>query len=549
MNKKPGSRWYWFLVLLILVLSIILRFYKLGVVPHGMTWDEAAIGYNGFATFNTRRDEWLQRLPVSFQSFGDYKAPLAIYINGIFTFIFGMNLFAVRLPFAIFSIIGIFGMILLVDEVLKGRRYSRYYSLFAGLLITTSPWHLHYSRAGFESGMALTFLIWGLLFLIKLSRNNFKNIWQSLLAVLSFVAAIYTYHSAKVVVPLLLLSFFVLFFKEIVKNFKSLIAPALIFLGLLYPFIKDSLFGEGLTRAGVTIFSSNITTLEKLVYIIKSYSVHLSTNFLIFGETTTLRHGSGFLGVLSVSTFILAIFGLISFLIRGGAFRDKNSETKKQLNKYKCVFFGLIIIGLLPAAISLEVPHSNRSILALPGFILMAIYGVDWMIAKIRESEINQKVIGSHGEQNIIIKSVIGSFLLLHIFVTIVFINHYFTVFSKESASDFQDGYLEAFALAQKYEKGLDGFPEVDKILFTSDYGQPYIYALFVRKTNPIWYRGGSLVKYEFTDKINVGDLTRKNALIVGSNTDELPIENVSQIINGSDGKMRFQIYKTESNQ
>jgi len=533
MNKKPGIGWYWFLVLSILVLSIFLRFYKLGTIPHGMTWDEAAIGYNGFAIFNTRRDEWLQRLPISFQSFGDYKAPLAIYLNGIFTYIFGLNLFAVRLPFAIFSIVGIFGMILLVEEVFKDNRYSRLYALFAGLLMSTSPWHLHYSRAGFESGMALTFLIWGLLFLIKLSKNNFKNIWQSLVVVLSFSTAIYTYHSSKVVVPLLLLGFFVLFFKNIIKNIKSLIIPIVIFTGLLFPFIKDSLVGEGLTRAGVTIFSSDINMLEKLVYILKSYGAHLSPNFLIFGETTTLRHGSGFLGVLSITTFILAIFGLISFLIK----------------KDKYVFLGLIIIGLLPAAISLEVPHSNRSILALPGFILMAIYGVDWLIIKIRESKINKKVLGSHGETNIVLKSVIGSFLLFHIFLTVAFLNHYFTVFAKESADSFQDGYLEAFEIAQKYEKGLDDYPEVDKILFTSDYGQPYIYALFSRKTNPIWYRGGSLIKYEFTDKIDVGDLQRNNTLIVASATDELPIEKIKQIIFGSDGKVRFQIFLTESKQ
>ena len=556
MNKKPGIGWYWFLVLSILVLSIFLRFYKLGTVPHGMTWDEAAIGYNGFAIFNTRRDEWLQRLPVSFQSFGDYKAPLAIYLNGIFTYLFGLNLFAVRLPFAIFSIIGIFGMILLVEEVFKDNRYSRFYALFAGLLMSTSPWHLHYSRAGFESGMALTFLIWGLLFLIKLSKNNFKNIWQSLVVVLSFVAAIYTYHSSKVMVPLLLISFFVLFFKSIVKNFKSLIFPGVIFVGLLFPFIKDSLFGEGLTRAGVTIFSSDITTLEKFVYILKSYGAHLSANFLIFGETTTLRHGSGFLGVLSITTFILAIFGLISFLVKSSSSLVKNAAsfaikatTKKSLNKDKYVFLGLIIIGLLPAAISLEVPHSYRSILALPGFILMAIYGVDWLIIKIRESKINKKVLGSHGETNIVLKSVIGSFLLFHIFLTVAFLNHYFTVFAKESADSFQDGYLEAFEIAQKYEKGLDDYPEVDKILFTSDYGQPYIYALFSRKTNPIWYRGGSLIKYEFTDKIDVGDLQRNNTLIVASATDELPIEKIKQIIFGSDGKVRFQIFLTESKQ
>ena len=99
--KEMRKKWYLISFVLILLLATALRFYKLGQVPHGMTWDEAAIGYNGYAVLTTRRDEWLKRFPISFQSFGDYKAPLAIYLNGLFTFVFGMNLWAVRLPFAL----------------------------------------------------------------------------------------------------------------------------------------------------------------------------------------------------------------------------------------------------------------------------------------------------------------------------------------------------------------------------------------------------------------------------------------------------------------
>src|SRR5258708_12008451 len=67
----------------ILLLSIFLRFYKLGSFPPGFTWDEAAIGYNAWGILTVHRDEWLSRMPLSFRSFGDYKSPLAIYITAV----------------------------------------------------------------------------------------------------------------------------------------------------------------------------------------------------------------------------------------------------------------------------------------------------------------------------------------------------------------------------------------------------------------------------------------------------------------------------------
>jgi hypothetical protein len=538
-EKFIKKNWYILSILTIVFIASFIRLYKLGEVPHGMTWDEAAIGYNGYAIFTTRRDEWLIKLPVSFQSFGDYKAPLSIYLNGVFTYLFGLNLFAVRLPFALFAVLAVLGIIFLTQEVFEKNKFGKYYALFAGFILTLSPWHIHYSRAGFESGMALSFLIWAIYFLVRSIKVNFKQLMPLLISVLLFVAAIYTYHSAKVTVPLIGLAVLILFSKRIFSNVRQLIIPVLVFLGLLIPFIKDSLLGGGLTRAGVTIFSSNLSIFNKLIYVAKSFGMHLSPDFLLRGATTTFRHSTGYLSVMYITTFFLVTAGVIS-LLRHKYFSE---EFKIQI-----FFFLLVLAGILPAAIALEIPHSNRALLALPGFILLAIYGFDYLISLLDNSKINKHVFGTHKENNIIVKSFVGSVIALQIIFAISYLNNYFTVFAKTSTEAFNDGYIEAFEVAQKYEKGL-GVEPVDRIIFTSKYGQPYIYALFVRKTNPIWYRGGSLAKYEFYDKMTINDLNRSNALIVGSGTDDLPIEKADYIIYGADGSVRFQIYRTKINE
>ena len=166
------SYFYWLLVILIVLIAIYLRFYKLAQVPAGMTWDEAAIGYNGFAVVTAHRDEWLNFMPISFQSFGDYKAPLVIYLSGLFTHFLGLNLMGVRLPFALAGVATVGGMFCLYNQLAKltgvSAKEYRLYSLLLGLFMALSPWHVHYSRVGFESGIALMFLISGLGFTFRL---------------------------------------------------------------------------------------------------------------------------------------------------------------------------------------------------------------------------------------------------------------------------------------------------------------------------------------------------------------------------------------------
>lgn len=551
-----AKKMYWFewSLVTLTVIAAALRLYQLGNVPYGMTWDEAAIGYNGYAVLTTRRDEWLTRLPLSFRSFGDYKAPLAIYLNGPFTYVLGMTLFAVRLPFALVAILAIPAMALLMKELVEwlyaDSLHERWgeaevMGLAAAALFTFSPWHLHFSRVGFESGMALSFFLWGAWALLRAFRRpllgiptsvlRFRQASFGILASVALAASMYTYHSAKVAAPALA---GMLFAMAVGKKWRTVwpVGIGIVSLSslLLWPLIQDTLWGNGsvrFTQASILSQGSPFDHLGKISY---QLLLHFSPQFLFFGQTETLRHGDGHWGVLLLSEGVLILASII-----GAVQLSRNHwKTQQKLPRSLLLFvlsWAWIAIGFLPAAIGVDVPHANRGLFALPGFILAAVFGGRWLYGMMKETKLNTEWAGSKNEQHLVMKSFFGTLILIHGVFFLAYTRDYYTRFAAQSTSAFSDGYLEAFSVAKKYE------PSVEKILFTNAYGQPYIYALFARRTNPIWYQGGSLVKYEFTDHITVGDLARPNTLIVAT-PEQIPIREANQMILGADGSVRFVV-------
>lgn len=166
-------------LLLILILASVLRFYQLGRVPSGFVNDEAAIGYNAYSLLKTGRDEFGEPWPIIFHSFGEGKLPGYIYLTLPSVAIFGLNEFAVRLPSAIFGVL----TVLIVSR----------WSLLAGLVLATMPWHIHFSRAAFEANVALFFVTWGTWLWFKKQPGR---------SVLSFIASLFTYNAARLFVPL-----------------------------------------------------------------------------------------------------------------------------------------------------------------------------------------------------------------------------------------------------------------------------------------------------------------------------------------------------------
>lgn len=530
---KSQQQWFFVLGSLIILLAVLVRFYQLGVIPHGMTWDEAAIGYNGHAVITTRRDEWLHKIPISFQSFGDYKAPAAIYINGVFTILLGLKLWVVRLPFALAGMVTVlaFGAL---TYILAENHAKKWQTLLGLFLIATVPWHVHYSRVGFESGMALAFFLVGLVAAAQMIErfaqlNKYQKIGFLLVSSIAWAAALYTYHSAKIFVPLFVFWYGYQQREWVRREWRWLICGLMIGIILVLPLIYDGVFGHGATRAGVLITNQGYTAVTTIKVFAENLVAHLSPQFLVLGQTDSYRHGSGSWGVLLPMTFLFSMIALLMILFRLAHYQQM---------KYSLLGYGIafVIFGLIPAALSSEaVPHSNRALFALPGFILLAIYGVDatvtWLSKKI--------------SLDISFRLLVGMTFLIESLIFMHYWHDYLNNFARVSAAEFQDGYLEAMQLATAYERGEYGQAPVDKILVSDDYGQPYIFALFVRKTSPIAYRGGSLYKYEFTNSLSGSDLLRHNTLVISTPKFNLDQHEATHLVYGSDGQVRFEVYYT----
>ena len=111
MNKQK------ILLLLIILIGIFLRFYRLGDVPSSLNWDEVSWGYNAYSITQTGKDEHGASFPLSFQAFGDYKQPVYVYLAAVSVKLFDLNPFSVRLPSAVLGSATILFVYLLVAEL------------------------------------------------------------------------------------------------------------------------------------------------------------------------------------------------------------------------------------------------------------------------------------------------------------------------------------------------------------------------------------------------------------------------------------------------
>src|SRR3989304_4031003 len=220
----------------VFLLACFLRFYHLGSYP-ALNADEAAIGYNAYSLIQTGRDEHGNFWPIHFQSFNDYKPGFYFYLVVPFVKMLGLNEWAVRIPGAALGVGTVIVLYLLVRELFKSEKLA----LASALFLSISPWHIHFSRGGWEVNVATFFITLGLWLFLK----ALKNPRYYLLSTLSFVLSLYTYHATRVVVPPLVIGLGFVYRKEIRPNIKSFIISGIAALILLSP------LGFDIARGGV----------------------------------------------------------------------------------------------------------------------------------------------------------------------------------------------------------------------------------------------------------------------------------------------------------
>jgi 4-amino-4-deoxy-L-arabinose transferase-like glycosyltransferase len=347
-----------FVILLfgVIFLGAILRFYNISNNPPGLYLDEVSIGLNAYDILKTGKDQFGISYPLAFKSFGDYKMPIYIYLVSLSMLIFGKTEFAVRFPSALAGTLTVLVIFFLLKELLendkKTKQIANVLALIGSAVLAILPWHLQFSRGGFENSVALLFYSTGWLLGIRYWKTKK---WLYLLGIaLCFCFAEYTYQLYRIVSPL---TFFIvaviLFFKE-KKLFKNVLLAFIIFIILSLPLILFSFTLHGQERFfetsafGQNLFSKGIIGIfrDGIIFVNNYLSYFSLTYFFHLGDQIN-RH--------QVQNFGLLYLWQLPFLVAGLYFLAK---TKNALIRFVTIFF--LLVGPIAPALVLPSPHTLR---------------------------------------------------------------------------------------------------------------------------------------------------------------------------------------------
>lgn len=367
-------------IILILVLAGGLRLYKLASFPVGLNADEAALGYNAYSLLLTGRDEHGHPWPVNLESFGDFKPAAYAYILIPFIKLGGLTELMVRLPSALAGIIGVGVLYLLVKEITKDAKWA----LLAALVLTISPWHIHFSRGAWETNVANTFIllgVWQLAIWLRTSKIN-----PLLGGIFSLVLSMYTYQSARVIAPLLGLGFAILYFRKFVQYPKQIVLAIVLLFILLTPLTSSLIITDASSRsAGVGLLADEgpVNRANELrgqyrnpglvlarvlhnrwvgyfILFLQNYSDHFQGNFLFVNGDMIARNKVPETGLLYLTDVVLVVAGGLYLL------RKRDMDTR--------LIWWWLAIAPAAAGLTFQTPQAVRSSnLVIPLTILVSL--------------------------------------------------------------------------------------------------------------------------------------------------------------------------------
>ena len=524
----------------IIVLAIVLRLFLLTSVPPSLNWDEVSQGYTAYSILQTGKDEWGEKLPLFFRSYGEWKSAVYIYLLLPFIKVLGLNAFAVRLPSVLAGIISVYLMYLLGKKI-----YSEKIGLWSAFLMSVTPWTFMLGRPAFEANVALTLILAGIYFFL---RFNLKpKIYLLISSAVALGLAPHTYNSAKIVVPLIVL--YLVWSTKLYKNLKS----SLLLFGTLFIFALPILLnlgsGPSLARYNQVGVATDLKALNEFVslrstlplpelgnkvifnkYTYSLYKItdnwfsYFSPSFLAVSGGPHHQHSLPYHGVLYIAEFLLVLIGVFTLF-------SKKSSTMSHLPLI------IIIFGTLPAAMTRDSYHVLRSLLAAPGFIFLAALGLDYL--QTQKFKYLKFVIWILG------------------FEIVVFMTTYFLWYPRTFPRDWQYGHQEVAAYLKEHEG------EYDRIVMTKWYGEPQLFVAFYNLWDPKIYQAQNLplIRYETEGRLwldqlpqySLGKYTFKyldwsteirdsRTLYIGKSDDFYPDSNIKQTILFPDGTVAFYI-------
>lgn len=544
---------YWLLIL-ILLLASFLRLYKVTSIPPGLTWDEAALGYNAYSILKTGKDEYGKVLPINLKSFGDFKPAFYTYLDVPFVAIFGLNELAVRLP----SILAGVGLVLLIYFLVKTLFVNEKLALFCCLMAAISPPAIQFSRVAIESNVALFLNAAAASFFIL----SFKNKKLLILSAVLFGLAFFTYQSARIFTPIFIIGLIVIYRKELKFDKITKMAASIVIFALMVNYLILLVLGQSSRLSAMNFFAyqrseDKITEIssedslskdsmafqflhgEWFAYtrgLFERYLYHYSPKFLFIDGDYNPRHRVPDLGLLYYFSVILIPIGFVKLL----SFKNKATVF---------IIFWLLL-GPLPDVLSRDLISMLRAFNYILPLILLEGMGLYVVMFELRK-------------MNFGIDKLIKTLLILIIIFNFgIYIDRYFVHMPKE----YSKGWLYGYHQVIKELNNLNT-KSFDKIVFSDYQGQPYIYYLFYTKYDPAKFQKQAVLTQPTIDVGTVRNIDNiefrhiywpadrgiKNSLFIGP-AEELPDQDIKPYkqysidseIRFLDDQTAFRIVKTE---
>lgn len=478
-------------ILFVLLLAFVLRFYKVSEIPPSLNWDEVSIGYNAYSILKTGKDEWGVSFPLHFKSYGEYKLPSQIYFSIPGIWIFGLNEFGVRITPVVYGTLSVFLLFLFSRKIFNKFEIG----LLSAFLLAISPWHIHLTRASFESSFALFWVLLGIWLLIKGFYNKIYLCLSSIPLAVSF----YTYNTARVFTPIFLFSNWLLYIKDFLRIKRYFFLSVVLFSLLLIPVAPFILSGEGSARYKLVSITDDpglvprineargksnlpyplpILVHNKVSYVIfyflRNYSSHFTPDFLFLKGAPHKQHhvqGIGELYLFQAPFLLLGIYILI-----------------KRREKFRLLLFSWILLSFIPVSITNDsIPHALRTLIVAPALQIVTAYGIYEFFIRIKYK--NKKLFLP---VLFLLGVIIAASLLYYLYL-------YFDQYPKKYSRDWQYGYKQAVEYIKENKN------KYDLIVFTRHFGEPHMFTLFFTKYDPIKFqKDQNLNRFETYDWIRV---------------------------------------------
>ena len=341
-----------------------------------------------------------------------------------------------------------------------------------------SPLSIQFSRAGFESNVAVFFNVLGLYFFLRGLKSSKYFYFTSISLMLSMLC----YQGSKMYVPIILIGFFLFFRKQVKIDKNVLVSLVSVIIAVAAVYTSTFLLGQSdrLEAQNVFAYRRDQTQINQIAVesgllpgsfafevihgewwaftrgLFDRYLIYFSPDTLFVEGDYSPRHSVPDLGVLNYYAIFLIPFGFYFFW------------RKKEPDKKIIIFW--LFTAAIPGILSRDLISMVRALNLMFPVAVLEGFGFYYLITKLPAiTRLNKRIV--FGVLSLIISVNLALYL-----------DFYFIHLPKENSKGWLYGYKEIISQMPEVSK-------YDKVVFSDGYGQPYIYYLFYKKYPPEKYQ------------------------------------------------------------